>query len=159
MLTASDSFRSVSYISLMLLAVAQLRLSETSKIALWALWAQEKYDQYQRELTAAVSEASDHQRPKTWVETVTLEVGHNPRAPNPSHKIWCRCILNIYIHVQLHTHIHLHSHISYILNSFPLSLSLKYIYIHMSNRQNYCNTNLVLLRLGHSEGAQNLHNR
>jgi hypothetical protein len=30
---------------------------------------------------------------------------------------------------------------------------------HVSNRQNYCNTNLVLLRLGLSEVAQNLHNR
>ena len=29
----------------------------------------------------------------------------------------------------------------------------------MSNRQDYCNTNLVLLRLGLSEAAQNLHNR
>ena len=76
---------------------------------------------------------------------------------------WIYIYMNvyIYIHVQLHTHIHLHNHISYILNSFPLSLSLKYIYIyiHMSNRQNYCNTNLVLLRLGLSEVAQNLHNR
>ena len=30
--------------------------------------------------------------------------------------------------------------------------------LHMSNRHNYCNTNLVLLRLGLSEGAQNLRN-
>ena len=30
---------------------------------------------------------------------------------------------------------------------------------YMSNRQNYCNTNLVLLRLGLSEVAQNLDNR
>ena len=37
-----------------------------------------------------------------------------------------------------------------------------YIYIHIiyiSNRQNDCNTNLVLLRLGLSEIAHNLHNR
>ena len=33
------------------------------------------------------------------------------------------------------------------------------IYIYMSNWQNYCNTNLVLLRLGLSEVAQNLQNR
>ena len=32
-------------------------------------------------------------------------------------------------------------------------------YQHMSSQQNYCNTNLVLLRLGLSELAQNLHNR
>ena len=32
-------------------------------------------------------------------------------------------------------------------------------YEHMSNRQNYCNTNFVLLRLGLSEVAQNLHHR
>ena len=30
---------------------------------------------------------------------------------------------------------------------------------YMSNRQNYCNTNLLLLRLGLSEVAQNLNNR
>ena len=132
MLTASDNFRSVSYISLMLLAVAQLRLSETSKIALWALWAQEKYDQYQRELTAAVSEASDHQRPKTWVETVTLEVGHNPRAPNPSHKIWCRCILNIYIYIHMYNYIHIYTYITiyHIYLTLFLSLSLLNIYIY-----------------------------
>ena len=29
----------------------------------------------------------------------------------------------------------------------------------MSNRQNYCNTSFVLLRLSLSEVAQNLHNR
>ena len=31
--------------------------------------------------------------------------------------------------------------------------------IYLNKRQNYCNTNLVLLRLGLSEVAQNLHNR
>ena len=30
---------------------------------------------------------------------------------------------------------------------------------YMSNRQNYCNASLVLLRLGLSEGVQKLHNR
>ena len=34
-----------------------------------------------------------------------------------------------------------------------------YIYINMSNQQNYCNTNFVLLCLGLSEVTQNLHNR
>ena len=34
-----------------------------------------------------------------------------------------------------------------------------YIYIYMSNQQKYCNISLVLLRLGLSEAAQNLHNR
>ena len=33
------------------------------------------------------------------------------------------------------------------------------IWVTLSNQQNYCNTNVVLLRLGLSELAQNLHNR
>ena len=64
-----------------------------------------------------------------------------------------------YIRIYIYTYIYIYYIYIYYIYIYIHYIYIYILYIYMSNKQNYCNTSFVLLRLGLSKVAPNLHNR